>query len=104
MQVSNISNRGYLGCQGVLVALSSLLQPHSVNPHATLIMIFMNAIDETQTREDMKKDMISTFATRMKYPKIPLQPPNPQYDPKFLLLNFIGNMFCDKERYFNRSV
>lgn len=40
-----------------------LLQPPLVNPHATLITLFMNAVDQTITMQDQKADMSEKSVT-----------------------------------------
>jgi hypothetical protein len=51
VQVSNISDAGYLGIYHTLVILP-LLQGPLTNPHTTLITLFMNVVDENLTDED----------------------------------------------------
>lgn len=93
---------GYLGYHGVLGHLSALLQPPSINPHATLIMLFMNVVDETLTQEDERSDTMASFQTRMKYLGLPRKPPSSMYDPGMILLNFAGSLIRDFDKYFNR--
>ncbi|KAF5565162.1 SET MYND domain-containing protein, partial [Fusarium pseudoanthophilum] len=50
--VSNISDSGYLGIHHTVALMAPLLRHPSVNPHATLITLFMNMVDEQSTDED----------------------------------------------------
>jgi hypothetical protein len=46
LQVSNICDFYYLGTEKTVSSLGPLLQKSSVNPHATLLMLFMCAAGE----------------------------------------------------------
>ncbi|GKZ74780.1 hypothetical protein AnigIFM50267_001270 [Aspergillus niger] len=56
VQVSNVSDQGYLGIHRTLNATVPLLQTPVNNPHATLITFFLNAVDETLTAQDRAKE------------------------------------------------
>jgi hypothetical protein len=56
-QVSNISDGAYIGINTTVSILSPVLEPPSVNPHATLITLFMNLVDENVTREEQIADV-----------------------------------------------
>jgi hypothetical protein len=47
-QLANICDRGYVGPHRCLQVFSPLLKPKSINPHATLLMLFLNAAAETE--------------------------------------------------------
>ncbi|KAK3324964.1 hypothetical protein B0H66DRAFT_511247 [Apodospora peruviana] len=49
VEVSNISDGGYLGIHRILQSMIPLLRNPIANPHATLITLFMNAVDECLT-------------------------------------------------------
>ncbi|KAI8274115.1 hypothetical protein K4K60_010030 [Colletotrichum sp. SAR11_57] len=57
IEVSNISDAGYLGIHHTLDLMIPLLQSPLVNPHATLITLFMNAVDENATEMERLTDM-----------------------------------------------
>ena len=44
MKALNISDAGYMGIRATISSLAPLLQPRRVNPHATLITLFLNAV------------------------------------------------------------
>lgn len=46
VQVSNITDRNYLGTHQTLTLLSPLLQSPTKNPHATLISLYLNGLIE----------------------------------------------------------
>ncbi|KAM5479540.1 hypothetical protein McanCB56680_005468 [Microsporum canis] len=52
IEVSNISDRGWLGIHRTLELMVPLLQTSLENPHASLITLFLNAVDETLTDQD----------------------------------------------------
>lgn len=45
-QVSNIADTAFVGPVWTIAFLSRFLQPPSINPHATMITLFMNAVEE----------------------------------------------------------
>ncbi|KAL3470286.1 hypothetical protein BJX99DRAFT_264344 [Aspergillus californicus] len=51
---ANIGDQGWLGIERALTALAPLLRPPSVNPHATLITLFMTAVTEKRTEQDQR--------------------------------------------------
>ncbi|KAF7175088.1 hypothetical protein CNMCM7691_006492 [Aspergillus felis] len=57
IEVSNISDAGWLGIHYTLSLMVPLLQTPLENPHASLITLFMNAVDETLTDEDRIQDL-----------------------------------------------
>ncbi|KAF2026004.1 hypothetical protein EK21DRAFT_75066 [Setomelanomma holmii] len=48
IEMANICDRGYLGPHKCLQLFSQLLKPNSENPHATLLMLFLNAAKEEE--------------------------------------------------------
>ncbi|CAA9965929.1 DUF4470 multi-domain protein [Pyrenophora teres f. maculata] len=48
IEVSNVCDRGYIGASQTLEAFSPMLKAKTENPHATLIMLFLNAVDEAE--------------------------------------------------------
>jgi hypothetical protein len=70
LQVSNISDRGYVGPEKILSTFGPLLKPKDQSPKATLLMLFLNVIgEETQmrtggpTKQDtqISMDQLSSF-------------------------------------------
>jgi hypothetical protein len=52
IKVSNISDSGYVGIHRTVALMVPLLQGPLINPHATLITLFMNAVEESITKQD----------------------------------------------------
>lgn len=48
-QVSHISDNAYVGVFHTLELMAPLLQGPTINPHATLITLFMNIVEECQS-------------------------------------------------------
>ncbi|KAJ5356800.1 hypothetical protein N7517_011409 [Penicillium concentricum] len=79
IEVSNISDAGYLGIRATLATLTPLLQPPERNPNATLITLFLNAVMEI-SKANGEKDSISNMKKPMEYLPTPdwLSFSNPQ--------------------------
>nr|RBQ98979.1 hypothetical protein FVER53263_03286 [Fusarium verticillioides] len=52
IEVSNLSDKAYMGINLTVAVMAPLLRSSTANPHATLITRFMNAIQENMTSED----------------------------------------------------
>lgn len=103
-QVSNISDCGYIGPFQTVGLLSPLLQSHAMNPHATLITLFMNAVDEIKTKQDQILEMSSSslaLKTLIKY-----MPPTgrsaSKNDPAIMKLSSSVDYVASHDRYFNQ--
>jgi hypothetical protein len=66
-QVSNIADSGYLGPVKTLETFSPLLKQPSQNPHATLITLFLNAVDEVSTPADRFANIVSETEKLKRY-------------------------------------
>ncbi|KAI1139367.1 hypothetical protein F5Y05DRAFT_424995 [Hypoxylon sp. FL0543] len=53
IDASNLPDIGYIGVNETLKTLSPLLQPTTVNSHATLVMLFVNAINEMIVKDEL---------------------------------------------------
>ncbi|CAH0056152.1 unnamed protein product [Clonostachys solani] len=105
IEMANISDVGYLGCAMSLFTLSPLLQRPSDNPHATLLMLFMNAAREKLTTQDELAEN-----TRL-VPVLALagfvRPPRPgsePYGPDFMLFIRAAGFYMDFETCFDRYI
>lgn len=104
IDVSNISDSGWLGIHRTLAYMIPLLQNKVDNPHATLITLFMNAVDETMTDEDRIQDMTqnSTSSRRL----LQYLPPSgslvSKYDPKLIKFNMGRDLVTEYDYVFNR--
>ncbi|KAJ5948566.1 hypothetical protein N7454_001873 [Penicillium verhagenii] len=102
--VSNISDSAWLGIHRTVALMIPLLQSPLKNPHATLITLFMNAIDETLTDQDKMREITeNSQATKrlMRY-----LPPNralsSRYDPALIKFNFSRDLVSSYDDVFNR--
>ena len=52
LQLSNITDRGYLGPEATLAAFGPLLKRKTENPSATIVALFLNAVHEVSSPAD----------------------------------------------------
>lgn len=103
--MANVCDVSYLGCARSLVDLSPLLQRPSENPHATILMLFMNAARKKFTTQDEIKETLRlvpvlSLAGFVRPPRPGLEP----YGPDFILFNRALGFYMDLETYFHRYV
>ncbi|GKZ30148.1 hypothetical protein AbraIFM66950_008007 [Aspergillus brasiliensis] len=101
IDVSNISDGGWLGIHRTLLYMIPLLQPPIKNPHATLITLFMNAIEETITPTDQTRDFRVSSQKILPYlpPKQMLTSP---HDPQVIKFYMATDLVTDYEYAFTR--
>ncbi|KAK4237717.1 hypothetical protein C8A03DRAFT_44438 [Achaetomium macrosporum] len=106
IEVSNISDGGYLGIHRTLAVMVPLLQSPLANPHATLITLFMNAVDENMTDADRIADMARhSPATKRLLKYLPLKGmPNSQSDPELIKFIFARDSVATHDHIFDRVV
>lgn len=106
IEVSNISDYGWLGIHRTLFYMIPLLQNAVDNPHATLITLFMNAVEETMTDEDKIQDMTpSSTSSRRLAQYIPLRGGQvTRYDPKVIKYYMGQDLVTEYELVFDRYV
>lgn len=82
-----------------------LLQSPSINPHATLITLFMNAVDETRTQQDQMNDMgphTQTTKRLLKYlPPKGISTINIS-DPELIKFSFARDSVANHDNIFDR--
>lgn len=100
-QVSNISDGWCLGAARTVSHLGGFLQTPTINPHATLISLFMNAVDEEMTKEDERQNVKTELMDVMRYMPFTGAPPSTR-DPLFLMRDASRPLVRDNDRYFNR--
>ncbi|OBT63191.1 hypothetical protein VE03_07739 [Pseudogymnoascus sp. 23342-1-I1] len=108
IEVANISDGGYLGIHRTVFFMVPLLQGPLVNPHATLITLFMNAVDENLTTRDQLSGMSPHSPERKRLLKylpttnmgMTMNPSSPEII-KFL---FARNIVVTYDHIFNRCV
>ncbi|KAL7918083.1 hypothetical protein ACQKWADRAFT_324100 [Trichoderma austrokoningii] len=101
IEVSNICDAGYLGYEKTLFFLGPLLQKQSTNSHATLIMLFMNAIKENLTHADELEAFRSSTPQLAKFLPPAVFGAN-LYEPMYLKYILAADLFHDKDRFFNK--
>ncbi len=105
-QVSNISDRGYMGVREVIAHLSPLLRAPQDNPHATLITLFMSAVSDSWTTKEGGKSSDAELLRASLYLGRPVfettGPPILKSDPFYALIMASmqlvrnGDEYCDK--------
>jgi hypothetical protein len=81
-----------------------LLQGPLINPHATLITLFMNAVDENITDQDQISDMTPHSPTTkrlLKYLPPKGMPTNP-FDPELIKISFARDNVATYDHIFDR--
>lgn len=84
--------------------MAPLLQSPAVNPHATLITLFMNAVDESITERDRKAEAnegSQSSKSLIKYMR-PTGPLTGAYDPTLVKFSFARDYVTTYDRYFDR--
>ncbi|KAH7204657.1 hypothetical protein DER44DRAFT_666985 [Fusarium oxysporum] len=89
IEVSNISDGGYLGIHRTVALMAPVLREPSINPHATLITLFMNMVEETLTPADKMGGMnptskLSKRLTKFLPPQCPMRGVHDPYLVKFM--------------------
>lgn len=81
-----------------------LLQTPLQNPHATLITLFMNAVDETMTDQDKIRDMTpnSTSTKRLLRYLPPKGRPTSRFDPELIKFNLARDYVTTYDHIFER--
>ncbi|KAL4749304.1 hypothetical protein BDW72DRAFT_214109 [Aspergillus terricola var. indicus] len=100
IDVSNISDSGWLGIDRTLAYMIPLLQPPRENPCATLITLFMNAVEEAMTDED-RKEMTSRSESLLQYLP-PKRRPISSYDPELVKVIMALDLVMDYNLVFDR--
>lgn len=106
IDVSNISDSGWLGIHRTLAYMIPLLQSPRENPHATLITLFMNAVEETMTDEERVQGITpqSVSSRRLLRYLPPKRRPISRYDPELVRMNMARDLVMDYNPTFDRYV
>ncbi|RGP78863.1 set and mynd domain-containing 3 [Fusarium longipes] len=104
IEVSNISDRGYLGIHQTVGIMSLLLRAPSVNPHATLITLFMNVVDENMTQRDQMADATPNSPSTKRLLKFlpPRRPPTSSNDPDIIKFSYARDYVRTYDHIFDR--
>lgn len=101
IEVSNISDYGWLGIHRTLFHMIPLLQNKVDNPHATLITLFLNAVEETEN-QNTKPDSASTRKLLQYIPLTSVWPS--RYDPTLVKFDMARDLVTDHDTVFDRYV
>ncbi|PLB54875.1 hypothetical protein P170DRAFT_483657 [Aspergillus steynii IBT 23096] len=87
-----------------LYLMIPLLQPHTENPHATVITLFMNAIDQVMTDADRMQIIEHDSRIKKDLPRFLPQNTRPcsPYDPSIVKMVFAGGVIARHDHIFNR--
>ncbi|PHH78981.1 hypothetical protein CDD80_5922 [Ophiocordyceps camponoti-rufipedis] len=66
IEISNLADTSWLGIHRTLLFMVPLLQSPTLNPHATLITLFMNAVEDTLTGPDKVRKMDASVTARLR--------------------------------------
>ncbi|KAF4990604.1 hypothetical protein FGRMN_8363 [Fusarium graminum] len=104
IEVSNISDQGYLGIHQTVGIMSPLLRAPSVNPHATLVTLFMNLVDENMTQQDQVAEatMGSVSTKRLLRFIPPDHPPISRHDPDIIKFAYARDWVRNYDHIFDR--
>ncbi|CAF3612824.1 unnamed protein product [Fusarium graminearum] len=100
IEVSNISDSAYLGIHKTVAIMSPLLQPSSVNPHATLITLFMNMVDCNKTMGDKVNESASILAL-LEFLQLRHLPVNNR-DPEFVKIMYARDRVQNYDHILNK--
>lgn len=103
-QVSNISDSGYAGIHRTVGLMVPLLQGPLINPHATLITLFMNAVEETKTDQDRVSGIsLHSPAVKRLLKYLPLKGmPTSSYDPELIKFAYARDIVTTYDHIFDR--
>ncbi|KAI6349206.1 hypothetical protein MCOR25_010692 [Pyricularia grisea] len=103
IKVANISDCGYLGPHLTVGIMAPMLQEPAVNPHATLITLFINAVNENMTEQDRMETAISNHLSKILVEYLPpIKPPIGKYDPGLIKFVSARDLVIGYEQYFGR--
>jgi hypothetical protein len=84
--------------------MAPLLQGPLINPHATLITLFMNAVPETMTMEEQRAVMSphgQAMRRLLKFLPMERMPMSP-YDPAFVKMSYASSVVAAYDHIFDR--
>ena len=104
LQVSNITDRGYLGPEATLAAFGPLLKRKNENPSATIVALFLNAVHEVYSPLDHLSSIRSVMERLRSY--IPttraMVQGGSKSSPDFIKFMSAEILFRDFDELFNR--
>ncbi|KAM0319007.1 hypothetical protein ACHAPQ_010503 [Fusarium lateritium] len=103
IEASNITDSCYLGIDNTVLSLVPMLREVQVNPYATLITLFMNAVHELMGRQvHLPNPALDNGATQRLHRYLPVRPPiRGTYDPQVVKLSSARNSVRYYDDYFD---
>ncbi|KAL7789378.1 hypothetical protein V8C37DRAFT_417967 [Trichoderma ceciliae] len=104
IEVSNISDSGYVGIHYTAAIMVPLLQGPLINPHATLITLFMNAVAEKRTDQDRIEGITAhSPATKRLLEYLPPKGiPTNVFDPEMIKMSYARDYVVTFDHIFDR--
>ncbi|XXG94485.1 hypothetical protein Hte_000742 [Hypoxylon texense] len=99
IEVSNISDAGYLGMPRTIGYIGRLLKQPNENPNATLVALFLNAVDEMYDDSEKRKAVESEIKQVWSY--MPPRPPTGPYDADIIIGDVATQQVRDVDKHFN---
>jgi hypothetical protein len=100
--VSNICDRGYLGTEEALALFGPRLYPRQRNPHATLITLFLNAVDGSMSPMDQHQDFMEVRKKLSSYLPLTASPNANTNDAEIMRFIAAEHLVRDVDKYFSR--
>ncbi|RMZ87204.1 hypothetical protein DV736_g5572, partial [Chaetothyriales sp. CBS 134916] len=100
IEVSNVSDSGYLGIGRTLCILSPFLQKSTENAHATMITLFMNAVPEMVHIRPANRAEAKSLVLKVAEYLPATRPPRSEYDPAVIQRVAAHNLVRDNDKYF----
>ncbi|KAM0286534.1 hypothetical protein ACHAO9_008162 [Fusarium lateritium] len=103
IEASNITDSCYLGIDNTVLSLVPMLREVQVNPHATLVTLFMNTVHELLGRHvQLPNQALDNGATQRLHRYLPVRPPiRGTYDPQVVKLAAARNSVRYYDDYFD---
>ncbi|KAI0890391.1 uncharacterized protein GGS22DRAFT_183737 [Annulohypoxylon maeteangense] len=99
IEVANITDAGYLGMGQTLLYMGPLLKQPSDNRHATLVALFLNAVDEIFDDSEKRKAISRDIQEVWKY--MDPKPPTGPYDAGIIVSDIATQQVRDVDKYFD---
>ncbi|KAK4963528.1 hypothetical protein LTR10_001157 [Elasticomyces elasticus] len=104
IETSNIADDGYLGATQTLLHVTSLLKSPAENPHATVLLLFMNAVEDTISQEEELKIMPAEVKRVLKFMPLDMQDSaaTARYGKENVLRSYAAVNVRDGTKYFEQ--
>ncbi|KAI1209960.1 uncharacterized protein F4807DRAFT_425047 [Annulohypoxylon truncatum] len=100
IEVANVSDAGYLGIARTLCYIGTLLKRPNDNRYATLVTLFLNAVEEIF--DDKEKRKVIEYEIQEVWKYMTPKPPTGPYDADIIINDVATEQVRDVDKYFNR--